>query len=214
MKVDFYANVFGWLFFGLLLTFGSGIVVMSSQSLLNLIFGGMGYLFLFIAQIVLCIVLSVRINKMKPTTAKIIYSLYAILTGVTFSSIFLLFETSSLVFIFLVTAIIFGAFALFGKITKMDLSKWGIYLFMALLAIIILEIVNIFVMNNTLDMAACIIGIIVFLGYVAYDMQNIKRLKENGLTSDNMAIIGAFNLYLDFINLFIKLLQLFGKERD
>lgn len=214
MKNDFYSNVFGWLFIGLLITFGSSYIVSTSYSLIKLIFTTPAYWLIFIAQIVLCIVFTMKIQKMKPLTAKILYSGYAILTGVTFASIFLLFEMSSIVFIFLITAVIFGLFALIGKTTRINLTKWGVYLFMALIALILMEVINIFVMNNTLDIIACIIGIVVFMGYIAYDMQKIKRIEETGMANNNLAIFGAFELYLDFINLFIKLLRLFGKRRD
>lgn len=214
MKNNFYANVFGWLFIGLLLTFGSAILTALSPSLLTFIFSSSGYIALVIAQLVLCVVLSVRIHKMSPIAAKLLYITYTILTGCTFASIFLLFQISSIIFVFLVTAVTFAIFAIIGKTTKIDLSKLGIYLFMSLLAIIILEIINIFIMNNTIDMLTCIVGVVIFFGYIAYDMQKIKQINDSETGNDNLAIIGAFELYLDFINLFIKLLRLFGKERD
>lgn len=213
MKNNFYANVFGWLFIGLLITFGSGLIFMSSPELLVRIFGGSGYIFIFIAQIIIAIVLSARINKMNSVTAKILYTVYTILTGVTFSSLFLIFKLESILVVFLVTAIIFGVFAIIGKTTKVDLSKIGTILFMSLLVIIILEVVNVFLMNNTLNMVMCAVSALIFMGYIAYDMQKLKRANDEGFTSDNMAIIFAFELYLDFINLFIDLLNLFGKER-
>lgn len=213
MKNNFYSNVFGWLFIGLLITFGSGLIFMNSPELLVRIFGGSGYLFIFIAQIVIAIVLSARIHKMSSVTAKILYTVYTILTGVTFSSLFIIFKLDSILFVFLVTAIIFGVFAIIGKTTKLDLSKFGTLLFMSLLVVIILQVVNMFVMNNTLDMVMCAVSALIFMGYIAYDMQKLKKANEEGFTSDNMAIIFAFELYLDFINLFIDLLNLFGKER-
>lgn len=213
MKNNFYSNVFGWLFIGLLITFGSGLIFMNSPELLVRIFGGSGYLFIFIAQIVIAIVLSARIHKMSSVTAKILYTVYTILTGVTFSSLFIIFKLDSILFVFLVTAIIFGVFAIIGKTTKLDLSKFGTLLFMSLLVVIILQVVNMFFMNNTLDMVMCAVSALIFMGYIAYDMQKLKKANEEGFTSDNMAIIFAFELYLDFINLFIDLLNLFGKER-
>ena len=114
----------------------------------------------------------------------------------------------------MITAILFGIFALFGKVTNIDLSKFSTFLFIGLIGVILLQIVNIFLMNNTLDMIACVISLIIFLGYIAWDMQKIRYLSETGNNSDNMAIIGAFELYLDFINVFIDLLRLFGREQD
>ena len=120
---------------------------------------------------------------------------------------------TSIIYVFLATAICFGAFALIGKFSKVDLSKWGIYLFFALIAIIILEVINIFVMNNTLNMVLCIIGVLLFCAYTAYDVQ--RALDKTFLAdTDNKGIYCAFQLFLDFINLFIDLLRLFGKSRD
>ena len=125
-----------------------------------------------------------------------------------------MFELESILVVFLVTSLLFGIFALIGKTTKIDLSKIGTFLLIGLLGIIILEIINIFVMSSSLDMFACIVSIIIFLGFIAWDMQKVKRLNESGENSDNMAIICAFELYLDFINVFIDLLRLFGKSKD
>ena len=125
-----------------------------------------------------------------------------------------MFALDSIIYVFAITAILFGIFAIVGKSTKIDLSKFHVYLFMGLLAIIILGIVNMFIMNNSLDMTLCIVSIVLFLGYTAYDMQNVRRMIEAEATNDNMAIIAAFQLYLDFINLFLDLLKLFAKERD
>ena len=122
-----------------------------------------------------------------------------------------MYQLSSIIFIFLASAVIFFVFAFLGKKTNIDLSKMGVYLFIGLLSIIILGIINIFIMNSMLDMTLCVIGLIIFIGYVAYDVQKIVTYYDD---TDNMAIVGAFELYLDFINIFIKLLRLFGKERN
>lgn len=210
----FFSKVFMWLFVGLLVTFTSGALLIYNTDLLRLVFSGSGYVIIIVLQLALCIFLSVRIHKMSPLAAKIIYLLYSFLTGLTFSSIFLIFAIDSILFVFLVTAVLFGIFALIGKYSKIDLSKYSTFLFIGLVGVILLEIVNMFLMNNTLDMVACIISIVIFLGYVAWDIQRIKYMNDANMTSDNMAIIGAFELYLDFINLFIDLLRLFGKNRD
>ncbi len=211
MKNNYY-KVFAWLFVGLLVTFACGYLTASNVKLLTAIFSGSGYWVIFILEIVIAIVLGARINNMDPTIAKVLYILYAGLTGLTFSSIFIIYKITSIIFIFLLAALVFGIFALIGKHTNIDLGKFSTYLLMALLAVIVLEVVNIFIMNNTLDMALCIISLIIFFGYTAFDMQRISRMSE--FESDNMAIYGAFQLYLDFINIFIKLLRLFGKEKD
>ena len=214
MKNEFLSKVYMNLFLGLLITFLTGYVV--STNINATIFFCTGYMrwILVIAELIIAFVLPDRIHKLSGTTAKMLYLLYAALTGLALTSIFILYEIASIIWIFLVTSILFGIFAFIGKTTTDDLSKFGVYLFMGLLAILILSIINIFIYNNTLDMITCSIGIIIFLGYVAYDMKKISRLNYYNLYEDNMATIGAFSLYLDFINIFIKLLRLFEKTRD
>lgn len=214
MEKDFYAKVFGWLFIGLLITFGSGYLLSNTPTLLVTIFSGPIYWLIFIAEIGIAIFLSTRIHSMKPITAKVLYLAYTALTGITFATLFLMFKISSILFIFLISALVFGVFALIGKFTKIDLSKFGVFLAMILLGTIVLSFINMFFMNGTLNLVLCIASLAIFMGYIAYDMQRIKQIAETGSNHDNLAVIGAFELYLDFINVFIKLLQLFGKERD
>lgn len=211
MNSEFVSKIFKWFGLGLLVTFLVAYVVSINESMLMFIFSGYTPIIIFILEIVCAIWLSARIYKMSTTTATVLYLGYTGLTGLTFSSIFIAYEMSSIIWVFLATAIIFGVFAFIGKVTKINLNNLGIFLLVGLLSIIILEIINIFLMNNTLDLMLCIISIIIFIGYVAYDMQKISKISTD---NDNIAIIGAFNLYLDFINIFIELLRLFGRERD
>lgn len=211
---NFYSKVFLWLFIGLLVTFGSGYLTMNSETILRILFSGVGYVIVIIAQLALCIFLTARINKMQPTTAKICYVLYSLLTGLTFSVLFLMFKLDSIIMVFLVTALLFGIFALIGKTTNIDLTKISTFLLIGLVGVILIEVINIFIMSNSLNIFACILSIIIFLGYIAFDMQRVKRFNDAGEESDNYAIICAFQLYLDFINVFIDLLRLFGKNRD
>lgn len=210
MKNEFLSKVFKWFGLGLLITFIVSYLVSNNLMLLSLIFNGYGYIIILILEIVLAIWLTTRIRKMDSKLTKILYISYTALTGLTFSSIFIIYEITSIIWIFLVSAIIFFVFAMIGKNEKIDLSKFGIYLFIGLIGIILLNIINIFIMNNTLDIILCIIGLIIFIAYVAYDINKIIKYYDD---TDNMAVIGAFELYLDFINIFIKLLRLFGKER-
>lgn len=217
MKNDFFPKVFMWLFIGLLITFGCGYAICSSSSLLEMFVKDSVYILCAIVQIVLCIFLSARIHKMQLTTAKIMYIGYSILTGITFASLFAVFQLSSVIYVFLATSLVFGIFAFIGHTTKLDLSKVGTYALMALLAIIILEIINIFLLNSTISFAVLIIGVVVFIAFIAYDVQRLKSLEHFGIDEDEKskyAILGAFELYLDFINLFIDLLRLFGKSKD
>lgn len=213
MRKDILPKVYGWMFLGLLITFASAYTVSLNTNMLENVYSGGTYWILIIAELILAGVLSVRIRKMKGITATCLYLFYTFLTGLTFSFIFIAYEMSSIIIVFLVTAILFGIFALIGKYTKMDLSKISTYLFMGLMGILILSVINIFIANDTLDMISCIIGIIVFLGYIAFDVQRVLK-SDYDIEERNLAIIGAFSLYLDFINIFIDLLNLFGNSKD
>ena len=208
-----FAKIFMWMFIGLAITFATGYYVSVNPNMLFNIFGSY-YWILAIAEIVVVIWLSVRIRKMKPMTAKILFCLYSFLTGLTFSSIFVVYKITSIVYVFGITSLIFLIFALIGYFTKIDLTKIGIYLFMALLGVIICSIINIFIGSQTFDLGLTIICLIIFIIYIAYDIQIIKRNLYMITEEDNLAIYGALQLYLDFINIFLRLLQLFGKARD
>lgn len=214
MEKNIFSKVYMWVFIGLLITFASSYMVSTSYTALSLIFGSSLYWVLIIAEIVVAIILPVRLNKMSKTTATILYLLYTLLSGLTFASIFILFSISSIIYVFLISALVFLIFALIGRFTNIDLTKFGTFLLMILIGVVILELINLFVANGTLDMILCVIGLLIFFGYIAYDVQKIKKLDSYGMDEDKLAIIGAFDLYLDFINIFIRLLQLFGKSRD
>lgn len=207
-----FGKVFMWMFIGLLITFLTGYVVSSNDNMLYNIFSGGTYFILIIIELVLVIYLSARIHKMQVTTARIVFILYSFVSGLTFGSIFIVFKMSSIMLIFLITAILFGIFALIGRFTKLDLTKIGTILLMMLLGIVICTFVNVFLKNDTLDLFVSYISIIVFLGFTAYDMQKIKMLSYEFDDEDKIAIIGALELYLDFINIFIDLLRIFGKR--
>ena len=208
-----FSKIFFWMFIGLAITFGIGYYVSLNSNMLYNVFSKY-YIFLVIAEIAVVIWLSARIRKMSPTTAKILFCLYSFLTGLTFSSIFVLYEITSIISICGITAIIFLIFALIGYYTKIDLTKFGVYLFMGLLGVIICSIINMFVKSGTFDLTLTIIALIIFIAYIAYDIQIIKRNLYTFEEQDNLAIFGALQLYLDFINIFLRLLQLFGRSRD
>lgn len=215
MNNNFLSKVFMNMFIGLLVTFLTSYIVSTNYNLMYLLYGNGTYWIIVIAEILVAVFLSARIHKMKGITAAILYFLYAVLTGLSFSGIFIVYSLESIIWIFLATSIVFGIFAFIGKTTKIDLSKVGTFLIMGLVCIIILEIVNIFLLSSSLNLVLCVFGIIVFMGFIAYDIQKILLLARNQfIPEENLAIIGAFELYLDFINIFIRLLQLFGKGRD
>lgn len=213
MKNNLYSKMFMWMFVGLLITFLVGYYVSTNENMIYNIFATKFYWVIYIAEIVTVIVLSARILKMSKNGAIFGFLLYSFLSGLTFSSIFLTFKMSSIIFIFLITALVFLIFALIGYFTKINLTKLGTILFMGLIGILIASLINIFVQSQTFDLILVIIGIIVFIGYIAYDINKVKRL-EGQIDEDKLSIIGALELYLDFINLFIRLLQLFGKSKD
>lgn len=209
---EVYSKIFGWMFVGLLVTFLTGYLVSNSYDILLLVVQ-VPFIVYAIIEIGLVIFFSLKIRTMSSTIAKICFLLYSFVTGLTFSFLFLVYELYSMIYVFGITALLFGIFALIGYFTKIDLSKFSTFLFMGLLAIVICSLINMFIGNETFDLVLTIIGIVVFLGYTAYDIQKIKY-NLNILPQDNLAIYGALELYLDFINLFLKLLSLFGKRRD
>lgn len=212
MRKNLYSNMFIWLFIGLLVTFGTGMYFSTNISAVKKIFGTT-YIFLILAELGIAIYLSARINKMQSSTAKALYILYAFLSGLTFSAIFIVYKLTSIILVFGITSVLFLIFALIGRYTKLDLTRFGTYLLMILLGVIICSIINIFLGNTTFDIIISIISIIVFLGFIGYDIQKVERL-EGYISDENLAIIGAFELYLDFINIFIDLLRIFGDTRD
>ena len=208
-------KTFGWMFIGLLVTFLTGYFVSVNPNMVMNVMSTGGLLLIIIVELALVIFLSARITKMNPTTAKLSFLLYSFVSGLTFSSIFIVYEVTSIIYVFLVTAVIFAVFATIGALTKIDLTKLGTYLLMALFGVIICTIVNFFLNSSSFDLLLSIIIILIFIGFTAYDVQKISRLSEiNLMYEDNLAIYGALELYLDFINLFLHILSIFGNAKD
>ena len=158
--------------------------------------------------------LSFGIAKMKESTVQILYWSFAAVMGVSLASIFIQYTGESVARVFFITAGSFGALSLYGYTTKKDLSGWGSFLFMGLIGILIASIVNIFLASSALQFAISVIGVLVFAGLTAYDTQQIKNMYFDGTGNEGKkAIMGSLRLYLDFINLFIMLIQLFGNRR-
>ena len=212
MKKGF-SKMFMWLFVGLLVTFAVGYITSYYPVALAKIFTGASFLVIVLIEFAVAIFFSARLEKMSVITAKICYLLYSTLTGFTFGLVFLVYDLSSIISVFLATSLVFGIFAVIGYCTKRDLSKFGSWLLMSLLAVIIVSVVNIFIGSTMLDAIISVIFILIFLGYIIFDMKNAEALIE-GVGEDKGAIYGAFQLYLDFINLFIRLLQFMGKLKD
>lgn len=206
---------FIWMFIGLLVTFITGYAVSHNETMIINIFRNSTYWILCIVELILVIFLSAKVRTMGKNTAKIFFILYSFVSGLTFSSIFIVYKLTSILFVFLLAAIIFLVFGLIGYYTKLDLTKWGTYLMMALFAVIICFIINIFTANETFDLVLSIICILIFIGFTAYDVQKIKALaEEEDIPEDNLSIISALNLYLDYINIFLHLLSVIGNSKD
>lgn len=213
MENKIFSKVYGWMFIGLLISFVTGYYVSTQPNIIYNLFNKGMFFILVLVELGLCIWLSAGIRKMQPMTAKILFGLYSFVTGLTFSTIFVAYRIDSIIMVFGITALTFAIMALVGTFTNIDLTKLGTILFMGLLGIIIASIINIFLGSQTLDLGIIIIGIVIFTLYIAYDVQKVKYIAQT-LEEDKAAIICAFELYLDFINLFIKLLRLFGKSKD
>lgn len=213
MQNKIFSKIYGWMFIGLLISFITGYYVSNNTNMLYNIFSTNLYWILAIVEIVVVIWLSAGIRKMNIVTAKTLYVLYSILTGLTLSIIFIAFKLDSIIVVFGITSVMFAIMALIGTFTNVDLTKLGTILFMGLIGIVIASIINLFIGSQAFDLGIAIVGIIVFTLYIAYDVQKIKYVATE-LEEDKAVIICAFELYLDFINLFIKLLRLFGKSRD
>ncbi len=210
MESKVLAKSFLWMGLGLVVTFLTGFGVCQSETMLIQIFTNKLYILFTILELVLVVILSARITKLSETSAKVLFLLYAFVSGLTFSSIFVVYEIASILYVFLIAAAMYALMGFVGYTTKCDLTKLGSFALMALVGIIIASIINIFIMNDMVAFIISIISLIVFLGITAYDVQKIKKLSN----MNNAAIYGALELYLDFINIFIHLLEIFGKNRD
>ena len=210
---ELYPKMFTWLFIGLLISFITGYIL-STNELLAIQVLSIGVLPIIIIELVIAFIMGLRIMKMKPLTMKICYVIYCFTTGVTFSSIFIIYKLTSLIAIFLATSLIFGGLALYGYKTKKDLSKLGQILLIGLIISLVVSLLNMMLFHSTItDLIITIIVVLIFCGYIVYDMKNIKTLLVE-IGEEKAAVYGAFQLYLDFINLFIRLIELFGKRKD
>lgn len=213
-KNEIFSKVFKWMAFGFFITFLTGYVISTTHNLLDLLFSNGLYWLFIIAEFILVIVLSATIHKIKETTAGLLFMIYSFVSGVSFSSIFILYEVSSLIYCFLITTILFLILSAFGKSTKFDLTKISTYLYIGLFAVVFTAVFNIFIGSALLDTILSIILVVLFCGITAYDIQKIDRNYNIINTNGSYAILFALELYLDFINIFINLLNLLGKTRD
>lgn len=212
------SKVFGWMFIGLLITAVFAFLVSISQTLVYAIVSNrLLFIAMIIAEFALVLVLSARITKLRYSTAVSLFLLYSVLNGITLSVILFAFTLSSIAFTFAITSATFGVMSIYGYFTRTDLTRVSNLLFMGLIGLIVLSLVNLFVRASFLEWIISLIGIFIFLGLTAYDTQNIKKYyyatEGNFEMARKSAIMGALKLYLDFINLFLILLRLFGRRR-
>lgn len=210
-------KVYVRMFLALVVTAFTALYVASSPALLTTILGSRAIFFgLMIAELAVVFVLSGMLHKLSTATATLLFYLYAILNGVVFSSIFVVYELGSIAYTFFITAGVFGAMSVYGLVTKNDMTRFGSYCVMVLFGLIIATVVNIFVASSTLDWIISFVGVALFIGLTAWDTQKIKNAAYEVEPSQmgKLATIGALSLYLDFINLFLYLLRFFGRSND
>lgn len=217
-------RVMGWMCLGLFTTLVSAIVCLAVPSIfyfVNATAGGI--ITVCILQLGLVIVLSAAARKLSPAVATVLFLLYSAVTGLTLSVFAVIYTMSSLLLAFGVTAVIFLAMAVYGALTQKDLSRMGSLLMFGLLGIILAGLVNMFLRNTMFDFIITCVGVVVFIGLTAYDTQKIKAIYQSASVSGyddesdairKLSILGALTLYLDFINLFIRLVSLLGKRRN
>lgn len=211
-------SVYLWMVFALVITGLTAAYVANSPAYISaLVNNPMLFYGVIIAELAVVFILSGRIHKMSFLTASLMFIFYSLLTGVSLSTIFLAYTESSIATTFLITAGTFGTMSLVGFVTKKDLSKLGGILFMALIGLIIATVVNIFLVSDTLGWIINYVGVLIFVGLTAYDTQKIKQMMREYGTDINeqtqkMALMGSLSLYLDFINMFLYLLRIFGNR--
>lgn len=208
-------KVYGWMAVALGITGITSYVVAGNLTIQNLLLTNSLFLWgLLLIQFGLVIFLSARVMKMSLSTASVMFVLYSFLTGVVFSLLFTMYTKESLGTTFFITGALFGVMSLYGWTTKKDLTSAGSLLFMGLIGIIIASVVNIFLKSTVLYWLTTYVGVFIFIGLVAYDTQKLKQLAllEDSESRSKLAIVGALSLYLDFINLFLMLLRIFGRR--
>ena len=213
-------KVYLWMTLALAVTGLTSLYVASSPGLVQSIFASRGtFWLLVIAELALVFILSARIMKMSFSTAGIMFALYSVLNGVTMSFIFIAYTSTSIATAFFVTAGMFAAMSFIGFVTKKDLSSFGSFFTMALIGLIIASVVNIFLNSRVMYWISTYEGVLLFVGLTAYDTQKIKQMlieygDEVNDSTQKLALIGSLSLYLDFINLFLYILRLFGNNKE
>ena len=212
-------KVYTWMTLALVLTGLTAYGVATSPGIMMALYSNSALMWgLVIAEFALVIGISAAINRLSLATATLMFVAYSVINGAMLSSIFMIYTAASIASVFFITAATFAVMALIGYTTKTDLTSVGKLLFMALIGLVIATIVNMFIGSSTMTMICSYVGVLIFVGLTAYDSQKIKHMllqaPDAGESSQKLALLGALTLYLDFINLFIYLLRIFGDRRD
>jgi uncharacterized protein len=215
---SFMFRVNAWMAAGLLITGLTGYIIFQEQAFFyKILKSPLAFFVLFIAQLALVVLISGWIRRMSFATAALAFILYSVLSGVTLSVIFFIYEIGSIAVVFGITTAMFAIMAIYGYITKTDLTSLGSFLLMGLMGLIIASLINLFLNSNTFNYIISFLGVLIFVGLTAYDVQKIKAVGQEliyqGENVNKIALLGALTLYLDFLNLFIYLLSLLGKKR-
>ena len=212
-------KVYTWMTLALVLTGLTAYGVATSPGIMMALYSNSALMWgLVIAEFALVIGISAAINRLSLATATLMFVAYSVINGAMLSSIFMIYTAASIASVFFITAATFAVMALIGYTTKTDLTSVGKLLFMALIGLVIATIVNMFIGSSTMTMICSYVGVLIFVGLTAYDSQKIKHMllqaPDAGESSQKLALLGALTLYLDFINLFIYLLRIFGDRRE
>ncbi|HEX6160232.1 MAG TPA: Bax inhibitor-1/YccA family protein [Thermoanaerobaculia bacterium] len=211
---EFIRGVYAWMFGGLAITTAAALWVASSEAMQALVLRNrMVFFGLIIAEFALVMWTQVRITRMSAASAASAFLVYALLNGLTLSVIFFVYTSAAIFQAFATAAVMFGGMSLYGYMTKRDLTSMGTFLIMGMWGIFIGFIINMFLKSGPLGFLLSAVGVVVFLGLTAYDTQKLKAMATATELRENLAVLGALHLYLDFINLFLMLLRLFGGNR-
>lgn len=216
-QLSIVTKVYAWMFSALAVTGITAFICASNVAFMQWLYsGGSTVWILLFVQLGLAIYFTARLDKMSFTTAKVLFMVYALLMGITLSSIFIVYTMSSIATTFFICAAMYGIMAAYGHFTKKDLTSWGRILMMALIGLILASVVNIFLASSNIDWICSIVGVVLFSALTAYDTNKIRKLAymNEDETTAKLAVLGAFSLYLDFINLFLYLLRFFGNRND
>lgn len=215
---QYVARTFGWMFVGLMITFLLAAVLAMTGAVIYLFVNPYIPMVLLIAELVVVLVLSAGILKRPVGVTRVLFAVYSILNGIVFSAYFVIYDVANLVVIFGLTALFFGAFSLYGRFTKTDLSKLRPLLIGGLIFLLVAGLLTMFLNLSSMERIICMVGIVVFLCFTAYDVQKIKANYEyfygDAVLLQKASIYSALQLYLDFINLFLYMLRFLGRGRN